>query len=69
MKIHASGEDYLEAVRSLIQPVTDGLCEFLEEALEGFSNMPGEIQKAQERSYANEGMSGFIRARCTTPSR
>ena len=46
--------------RSLVQPVTDGLCEFLEEALEGFSNMPGEIQKAQERSYANEGMSGFI---------
>lgn len=46
--------------RSLVQPVADGLCNLLQEALQGFSSMPGEVQKAQERSYADDGFSKLI---------
>ncbi len=46
--------------RSLLQPVTDGMCSFLQKALESFSEMPGEEQKAQKKSYADDGVSKLI---------
>lgn len=46
--------------RSLIQPVSDGLCNFLQNAFQTFSEMPGEEQKEQKNSYADDGMSQMI---------
>lgn len=46
--------------RSLVQPVADGLCDFFQKALEGFSAMPGEKQSAQKASYADDGVSQMV---------
>lgn len=46
--------------RALVEPVADGLCNYLKNALEGFKALPGEVQKANERSYADEGFQKFF---------
>ena len=46
--------------RALVEPVADGLCTFLKNALEGFKALPGEMQKANEKSYADEGFQKFF---------
>lgn len=46
--------------RALVEPVADGLCNYLKNALESFKALPGEVQKANERSYADEGFQKFF---------
>ena len=46
--------------RSLVQPVADGVCDFLQKALDGFSALPGEEQQAQKKSYADVGVAKII---------
>lgn len=46
--------------RSLVQPVADGLCDFLQKSFQNFGEMPGEEQKSQRRTYADDGMSRMI---------
>ena len=46
--------------RSLVQPVADGVCDFLQKALDGFSALPGEEQQAQKKSYADDGVAKII---------
>ncbi len=46
--------------RSLVEPVADGLCDFLQSALNGFQSLSGEEQKANEKDYADGGFPRFI---------
>ncbi len=46
--------------RALVEPVVDGLCDFLQSALNGFQSLSGEEQKANEKDYADDGFPRFI---------
>ena len=46
--------------RSLVQPIADGVCDFLQKALDGFSALPGKEQQAQKKSYADDGVAKIL---------